>query len=68
MWERSFIAVSVLGGTSFEDALAMLPDGADRRASDLASKLRDERKNVRAAALAQAAHEVIVAIAESGLR
>ncbi len=68
MWEKSFVAVSVLAGTSFEDALATLPDGADPRISDLTSQLRDERKNVRAAALARVAHEVVVAIDESGLR
>lgn len=68
MWEKSFVAVSVLGGRSFEDALATLPEGAELRVGDLGPKLRDARKNVRAAALAQAAHDVIVAVEESGLR
>lgn len=68
VWETSFVAVSVLAGASFDDALAALPDGAELRVGDLAAKLRDARKNVRAAALAQAAHQVIVAVEESALR
>lgn len=68
MWEKSFVAVSVLAGSSFEDALATLPEGAELRVGELAAKLRDARKNVRAAALAQAAHDVVVAVDESGLR
>ncbi|MBS2017847.1 MAG: hypothetical protein JST00_33525 [Deltaproteobacteria bacterium] len=68
MWEPSFVAVSILSGASFDDALAALPEGTEHRVGDLAQKLRDPRKNVRAAALAQAAHAVIVAVEESGLR
>ncbi len=68
VWERSFVAVSVLSGASFDDALALLPPGAEGRIGDLATKLRDARKPVRAAALAQAAHEIVVALGESGLR
>lgn len=68
MWETSFVAVSVLTGASFADAMAALPEGAELRVGELAAKLGDSRKNVRAAALAQAAHQVIVAVEESALR
>ena len=43
MWERSFVAVSVLLGGSVEDALAALPVGSDARIAELASKLKDSR-------------------------
>lgn len=68
MWEKSFVAVSVLAGASYADAIATMPEGSEARLGELGAKLRDARKNVRAAALAQAAHDVIVALEESGLR
>ena len=68
MWERSFVAVSVLLGGSVEDALAALPDGSDARIAELASKLKDSRRTVRAQGLAVVAQEVAVAIGEVTLR
>jgi len=68
VWERSFVAVSVLTGASVEDALAQLLPGAEMRAADLVAKLREPRRSVRAAALAQVAQEVVFAIEETALR
>ncbi len=68
MWERSFVAVSVLLGTSIDDALAALPDELRPRVGDLEAKLRDARRPVRAAGLALVAQEVAVAIGEVTLR
>ncbi len=68
VWERSFVAVSVLLGASIDDALALLPDESRPRVGDLEPKLRDPRRPVRAAALALAAQEVAVAIGEVTLR
>jgi hypothetical protein len=68
VWERSFVAVSVLLGTSIEDATAALPDGAELRAGELARQLHDPRRAVRARALAAVAQEVAVAIGEVTLR
>jgi hypothetical protein len=36
VWERSFVAVSVLMGASIEDAVAALPEGSGARVADLA--------------------------------
>lgn len=77
MWERSFVAVSVLldssgpGGGGLEQALATLPDGAEAErplVADLAVKLRDPRRAVRAQALAAVAQEVVLAVSEVTLR
>ena len=68
MWERSFVAVSVLVGASIEDALSTLPDGSETRVAELASKLRDTRRAVRAQGLAVVAQEVAVALGEVTLR
>jgi hypothetical protein len=70
VWERSFVAVSVLVGGSVEDALAALPAGSEARVrtAELASKLRDSRRTVRAQGLAVVAQEVAVAIGEMTLR
>lgn len=68
MWERSFVAVSVLVGGSVEDALAALPVGSEARVAEVASKLRDSRRTVRAQGLAVVAQEVAVAIGEVTLR
>ena len=68
VWEKSFVAVSVLLGSSFDEALEVLPDGAGNRIGDLAPKLRDARRGVRAAALAQAAQEIVFAVEETSLR
>ncbi len=73
MWERSFVAVSMLldGSSSLEQALATLPDGAEAQRpllGDLTTKLRDSRRAVRAQALAAVAQEVVMAISEVTLR
>ena len=62
------MAVSVLVGASVEDAMAALPDGAEARVAELAGKLRDSRRAVRAQGLAIVAQEVAVAIGEVTLR
>jgi hypothetical protein len=76
VWERSFIAVSVLldssdAGGVLEQTIAMLPDGAEAErplVADLAIKLRDPRRAVRAQALATVAQEVVLAISEVTMR
>ena len=73
MWERSFVAVSVLIETSHatvDDALAMLPPGSEARegVSELARALRDPRRAARAQGLAVIAQEVAMAIATVTLR
>ena len=68
MWERSFVAVSVLLGGSVQDALAALPVGSEARIAELASKLEDSRRTVRAQGLAVVAQEVAVALGEVTLR
>jgi hypothetical protein len=68
VWERSFVAVSVLVGGSVEDAVAALPVGSEARVAEITSKLRDSRRNVRAQGLAVVAQEVAVAIGEVTLR
>lgn len=68
MWERSFVAVSVLMGASIDDAAAALPDGGEMRAGELPHKLRDPRRAVRAQGLAVVAQEVALAISEVTLR
>ena len=66
VWERSFVAVSVLCGASIEEAMAALPDGAEAWApvAEVAAKLRDPRRAVRAQGMAVVAQEVAVAIGE----
>lgn len=70
MWERSFVAVSVLVGGSIDDALAVLPaaSAACPQVAELTAKLRDERRAVRAQGLAAVGQEVAVAIGEVTLR
>lgn len=68
MWERSFVAVSVLLGASIDDATAALPEGSELRMGDLAAKLRDSRRAVRAQGLAAVAQEIALAIGEVTLR
>ncbi len=68
MWERSFVAVSVLLGGSVDDAVAALPVGSAGRVAELAGKLKDSRRPVRAQALAVVAQEVAIAIGEVALR
>lgn len=64
VWERSFVAMSVLGGASVEEALDALSQGAEARLGELLAKLRDTRRAARAQALAAAAQEIVVAANE----
>ena len=68
MWERSFVAVSVLVGGSMEEALAALPEGGGLRVAELETRLRDARRPVRAQGLAIVAQEIAIAIGEMTLR
>jgi hypothetical protein len=68
VWERSFVAVSVLVGGSLEDAIAALPEGSEMRTAELEGKLRDTRRAVRAQGLAVVAQEIAMAIGEVTLR
>jgi len=68
VWERSFVAVSVLLGASIDDALGQLPDEARPRLGELEARLRDARRPVRAQGLAAVAQEVAMAITEVTLR
>jgi hypothetical protein len=68
VWERSFVAVSVLLGGSVEDAMKALPEGSETRAAELLAKLRDPRRAVRAQGLAVVGQEIAMAIGEVTLR
>lgn len=68
MWERSFVAMTVLAGGSADDAAAALGDDGRARAADVLARLRDPRRPIRAAALAEAAKDVALAIDEVVLR
>ena len=68
MWERSFVAVSVLLGASIDDVTAAMPEGTELRHGELTGKLRDSRRAVRAQSLANVAQEVAVALFEVTLR
>jgi hypothetical protein len=68
VWERSFVAVSVLLGGSVEDAIAALPEGSEVRIAQVAGQLRDPRRAVRAQGLAVVAQEVALALGEVTLR
>ena len=68
MWERSFVAMTVLAGGSADDAeLALGAEGA-ARAAGLLARLRDQSRATRAAALADVAKDVVIAIDEVALR
>jgi hypothetical protein len=68
MWERSFVAMTVLAGGTTDEAIAALGEDAAHRAGDVLARLRDPKRPVRAAALADAAKDVIVAIDKVTLR
>jgi hypothetical protein len=68
VWERSFVAVSVLIGGAVDDAMLALPAGSEVRVADIASKLRDTRRSVRAQGLAVVVQEVALALGEVTLR
>jgi hypothetical protein len=64
MWQRSFVAVSVLVGASIDDALACVPPGSEATLGDLPARLRHREKLVRAQALASVVHDVAAALDE----
>lgn len=76
MWERSFVATSVLLSVPLDEALAALPQGSEMRSetpaqtrvAELSTKLRDGRRAVRAGALADVGKEIAMALAEITLR
>lgn len=68
MWERSFVAVSVLLGASIDEVAEAMPEGTELRLGELGGKLRDSRRAVRAQSLAAFAHEIALALGEVTLR
>lgn len=68
MWERSFIAASVLTGGTADEAAAMLEPEAAARAADLLAALGHPQRAVRARALAVVGQEIARAIDEVTLR
>jgi hypothetical protein len=70
MWERSFIATSVALGGTVNDALTALGGDASRGAAVdiLLAGLRAPDRPARAAALAGAVRDIVVAIDEATLR
>ncbi|MBX3260782.1 MAG: hypothetical protein KIS78_30315 [Labilithrix sp.] len=74
MWKRSFVATTVALGGGVDDALAALagsggraPD-LDAGALELVERLRAPRRATRAAGLATAVRDVVVALDEGTLR
>lgn len=57
MWQRSFVATSVALGTPVDEAAA-----AAAQDDELVGALRSSSRATRAAALATAVHEVVVAL------
>lgn len=68
MWERSFVAMTVLAGGTTDEAIAALGEEGAHGAADVLAKLRDSKRQVRAATLAAVARDVIVAIDKVTLR
>lgn len=68
MWERSFVAMTVLAGGTTDEAMAALGEEGSRRAADVLAKLRDPKRPVRAAMLAEVAKDVVIALDEVTLR
>jgi len=68
VWQRSFVAMTVLAGGTYDDAIAAMTPGADALLGDLPARLRDSRRAERARALATVAHEITVALGEVTLR
>jgi len=61
MWQRSFVAMTVLVGGTVDDAIAALPSDAGN-AEPLATKLRAPSRAARATALAEALREIALAV------
>jgi hypothetical protein len=62
MWERSFVAMTVLAGGTTDEAIASLGEQGTQRAAEVLAKLRDPKRPVRAAMLADVAKDVVIAI------
>lgn len=67
MWERSFLAMSLLVGSTADEAIAALPDDAEARTADVTRALRDPSRAVRAQAIAAGAQDIARAIEEVAL-
>jgi hypothetical protein len=61
MWQRSFVAMTVLAGGTVDDALAALPN-PPAHVEPLATKLRASSRAVRATALAEALRDIVLAV------
>ena len=68
MWERSFVAMTVLAGGSLDDAAFALGEEGVARAGEIVVRLQHPQRASRAAALAEAGKDIAVAIDEVALR
>ena len=68
MWERSFVAMTVLAGGTTDEAIAALGEEGSQRAAEVLAKLRDPKRPVRAAMLAEVAKDVVVDIDRMTIR
>jgi hypothetical protein len=73
MWKKSFVATTVALGDGVDDAIAALDGGASgpslgAAANELIDHLRAPQRATRAAALAKAVRDIVLAIDESTLR
>ena len=70
MWRRSFLATSVALGAGLDDALGAIETGdrLDAGAVGLVTALRAPERATRAAALAAAVRDIVLAIDEATLR
>jgi hypothetical protein len=66
VWERSFVAMSVLLGESPEEAIEHVR-GDQAAMAELVKRLRDPRRAARAQALAVALHDVAKALRDAVL-
>ena len=68
MWERSFVAMTVLAGGTTDEAIAALGEAGPQRAAEVLAKLRDPKRPVRAAMLAEVAKDIVVDIDKVTIR
>lgn len=68
MWEKSFVAMTVLAGGTTDEAIAALGESGSQRAGEVLAKLRDPKRPVRAAMLAEVAKDIIVDIDKVTIR
>jgi hypothetical protein len=63
MWQRSFVAMTVLCGGTVDDALeALSPTPHSSNVEPLVTKLRASSRATRATALAEALREIVLAV------